>query len=153
MVRAFRDEDAAATAQIFFDAVRDGAQAHYDEAQRQAWAPHVPETAEWLNRLKPQMVLVAEQKDRVVGFMTLTADGCIDLAYVAPDQIGQGVAKQLYDAVLAEAVGRGLPSLHVEASRLARGFFERQGWSVVRPQTVLRGGVDVPNFVMRKDLR
>ena len=61
--------------------------------------------------------------------MTLKADGCIDLAYVAPDAIGQGVAKALYDAILAEAVAVGIPRLHAEASHLARAFFERQGWS------------------------
>lgn len=151
-VRAFRDDDAAATARIYFDAVRIGARTHYGDAQRRAWAPRVPETAAWLDRLRPQTVLVAERDGQVIGFMTLTAEGCIDLAFVTPDHIGRGVAKQLYDAILAEAEGRGLASLHTEASHLARAFFERQGWSVVRPQTVSRDGVEIANFVMRKDL-
>ncbi len=131
--------------------MRIGARTHYDEAQRQAWAPAVPATADWLARIKPQTALVAERRGDVVGLMTLTADGCIDLAYVAPDQIGQGVAKQLYDAIMCEAVERGMPRLYAEASHLARGFFERQGWSVVRQQTVTRGGVEMTNFAMVKN--
>ena len=151
-VRRFRDEDAKATAQLFFDSVRLGTQSYYDEAQRNAWAPQVPETAEWLDRLKSQTVLVAERNGSVVGFITLTAEGCIDLAYVAPDRIGQGIGKELYDAIVSEASRAGLPKLYAEASHLARAFFERQGWSVVRPQTILRGGVSIANFVMEKKL-
>ena len=151
-IRRFQERDATATARIFFDAVRVGAQAYYDDAQRRAWAPAVPKIAGWLERIWPQTALVAEHDGRVVGFMTLTKDGSIDLAYVAPDRIGQGVAKQLYDALLAVAVERGLPGLRVEASHLARGFFERQGWEVTRQQTVRRGGVAMTNFVMTKKL-
>jgi len=151
-IRPFRDDDAGAAAQIFFDSVRLGTQDYYDEAQRLAWAPRVPETAIWLGRLKPQTVFVAERQGRVVGFMTLAAEGYIDLAFVAPEAIGQGIGKALYDAILSEALRIGVPRLHTEASHLARPFFERQGWSVVKPQTVVRGSVSIPNFVMEKYL-
>ncbi len=151
-IRRFRDDDAAATAQVFFESVRRGTQGFYDEAQRRAWAPSPPALAGWRARLASQTVFVAERNGSVVGFMTLTADGCIDLAYVAPDVIGQGVAKALYDAILEEAARLGLTRLHAEASHLARAFFERQGWRVVKAQTVSRGGVPIPNFVMEKAL-
>ncbi len=149
-VRPFQDDDAGATAQLFFDSVHLGTRTYYDEAQRIAWAPRVPETTKWLDRLQSQTVLVAERNGRVVGFMTMTAEGCIDLAYVAPDAIGQGIGKALYDAILSEALKFDIPKLTADASHLARAFFERQGWSVVRPQTVTRGGVEIANFVMEK---
>ena len=105
-----------------------------------------------MDRLKSQTVFVAERQGRVVGFMTLTAEGCIDLAYVAPDAIGQGIGKALYDSILSEAAKSGVPRLTTEASHLARAFFKRQGWSVVQRQTVTRDGVSIPNFVMEKKL-
>jgi len=151
-IRPFRDDDAEATAQVYFDSVRQGTRVYYDDAQRRAWAPARPDLSGWRERLASQTAFVAERNSRVVGFMTLKADGCIDLAYVAPDAIGQGVAKALYDAILSEAVRRGIPRLHADASHLARAFFERQGWLVVTAQTVTRGGVAIPNFVMEKTL-
>lgn len=152
-IRRFRDDDAKATAQIFFDSIRLGTQDYYDEAQRHAWAPQVPETSKWLSRLKSQTVFVAESQGRVAGFMSLTAEGCIGLAYVAPDAIGQGVGKELYDAILSEAAIIGVPKLTAEASHLARAFFKRQGWSVVKSQTVTRGDdVAIPTFSMEKIL-
>lgn len=131
-VRRFKDKDAAATARIFFDSVHLGTRAHYDEAQRRAWAPEVPDTSSWLDRLKSQTTFVAERNERVIGFMTLRPDGYIDLAYVAPDAVGTGVAKLLYDSVEAEASKMDVRRLHSEASQGARAFFERQGWSVVK---------------------
>ncbi|MEO1223666.1 MAG: GNAT family N-acetyltransferase [Pseudomonadota bacterium] len=151
-VRRFEDRDAEATARIYFDAVRVGARDHYDEAQRRAWAPSVPDTPPWRARLKSQTSFVAERGGAIVGFMTLKPDGCVDLAFVAPEAMGTGVAKQLYERLLAEASGMGLCQLRTEASHLARPFFERQGWSVVNQQTVERDGVALTNFVMEKDL-
>lgn len=152
IVRPFEDEDAEATARIYVDAVRIGAQDHYDEAQRRAWASSVPDTLPWRARLKSQASFVAERDGAVVGFMTLKPDGCIDLAFVAPDAMGSGVAKRLYERILAEAAASGLRRLHTEASHLARPFFQRQGWSVVKRQTVERDGVALTNFVMATDL-
>ncbi len=151
-VRRFEDEDAEATARIYFDAVRVGARDHYDEAQRRAWASAVPDTPPWRARLRSQASFVAERDGAIVGFMTLKPDGCIDLAFVAPQAMGTGVARQLYERLLAEAAAMGLRQLHTEASHLARPFFERQGWSVIKQQTVERDGVALTNFVMEKDL-
>jgi len=156
-VRPMRAADAEAAARVFFAAVRDGAAGHYDAAQRRAWAPEVPAPKDWRARLADRWGVVAEAPDAadklaVVGFMTLRADGCIDLAFVAPAAIGQGVAGRLYDAVEAEARRRGLERLWAEASRMARPLFERRGWRVVRPQTVERGEVTLENFVMEKVL-
>lgn len=48
--------------------------------------------------------------------------------------------------------GGGLGRIFTEASITARPFFERQGFRVVREQTVSRQGVSMINFVMEKDL-
>ncbi|WNK01706.1 GNAT family N-acetyltransferase [Thalassospiraceae bacterium LMO-JJ14] len=151
-IRRIQDDDIAATAQLFYCAVRQGAAGYYDDAQRQAWAPEVPELVRWHDRLMAQTGFVAELDGAIIGFMTMTAVGHIDLAYVAPAYIGKGVAKALYDEIVCEATSNGLSRLTSDASHLARAFFERQGWVVIRPQTVVRDGVSIRNFVMHKEL-
>lgn len=83
--------------------------------------------------------------------MTLMPDGCIDLAYVAPAFMGQGVAKDLYDSVLSEAGTLNMQRLYTEASHPARAFFEQQGWVIERVQTVTRNGVEIENFLMENN--
>jgi putative acetyltransferase len=153
LIRPFRTEDATETARVFFESVHGGTRSRYDGVQRHAWAPRIPDTDTWLDRLRSQTVFVAEVNGAIAGFMAMKGDGCIDLAYVAPEAMGRGIGKELYDAVLADAVRKDLSRLYAEASHIARPFFERQGWSVVAPQTVQRGGVSIPNFMMEKRLR
>lgn len=151
-IRLFEPEDAEATARIFYETVHLGTRDFYDDAQRRAWAKKIPETAAWHDRLQSQTTFVALIGSRPVGFMAIDADGHIDLVFVAPDVIGRGVAKALYDHVEAEALRLGLDRLDTAASHLARPFFERQGWIVVQEQAVKRGDVSLTNFVMEKYL-
>jgi len=151
-VRKFVDDDVSATGQIFFDSVRLGAAEYYDERQRNAWAAKVPNDDEWRKRLQSQHSFVAQLDTRLAGFMTLDDHGHIDLAFVVPDLIGKGVARALYERVEAEALRRGIGRLETEASHMARRFFDRQGWSVVRQQSVAKGDVSLTNFIMEKRL-
>lgn len=151
-IRMFTDGDASATAQIYFDAVRLGTSEYYDERQRMAWAEKVPDTDEWRERLRSQHSFVAQFNARLVGLMTLDDHGHIDLAFVVPDLIGKGVARALYEKIEAEALQRRIDRLDTAASYLAQRFFKRQGWSVIRQQSVAMGDVSLTNFVMEKYL-
>ena len=68
------------------------------------------------------------------------------------DVIGRGVAKDLYDAVEARARELGCASLSSDASDLAKRFFERQGWLVVRKKEAVLSGVRMTNYRMIKSL-
>ncbi len=152
IIRKFRHDDTQPTAQVFFDAVRFGAAEHYTQNQRDTWAPCVPEPARWQERLSTQTVFVAEHQGRLIGFMTLTPKGCIDLAFVAPDYMGRNVAHQLYDEIVRAAKSQGLNKLTTEASDLARPFFERHAWVVVKEQSVSIGEIALTNFLMTKEI-
>lgn len=147
-IRRFRDSDAAATARVYFESVHHATRSFYDAAQRQAWAPRVPDTEQWRSRIAPQIAFVAEREGAVIGFMTLRTDGHLDLAFVAPAAVGQGVAKALYDAILGEALAAGMARLTTEASLMARPFFERQGWTVLGEEAIERDGVTLTRFRM-----
>ena len=67
-----------------FDAVRSG-DSPYDELQRQAWLAAPPAGPEWEERLSSQHIIVAEANGRVVGFMSLAAEGYIDLVFIRPE--------------------------------------------------------------------
>lgn len=151
-IRRYRDTDADAVATVFFEAVHEGAKDHYSAAQRRAWAGEAPDPEQWHDRMNQTTAFVAESEGRVVGFMTIDADGLIDFAFVAPSVRGNGIAWQLYRTVEAEARTLGASRLHAAASHLARPFFERQGWRVVKRQDVCRQGVTLTNFLMESDL-
>ena len=149
-IRNYDVADTAELAELFFQSVRFGTRNHYSRRQREAWAPSVPEIARWQARLSSLNTFVAEVDKEIAGFITLGEDGHIDLAYVRPELIGQGVAHKLYVALELAASRIGLKRLFTEASETAKPFFERQGWRLVESQTIQCSGVSLTNHRMEK---
>ena len=127
-----------------------GTRLHYSLAQRLAWGRDSVSPDALRERLEGLVSFVAELDEKPVGFMTIDATGYIDLAFVLPSAVGKSVGWKLYEAVETRARELGAVMLTTEASKVARPFFERQGWIVVEKQTVYRQGVDLVNYKMRK---
>lgn len=151
-VRAYRDADLAAVADLFTAAVHEGAARHYDASQRAAWAPRPPDLERWRERLAPLCTLVAEDDAGLAGFLAYAPDGHVDLLFTAPDRARRGVATALVERAEAELAAAGATELSTEASLVARPLFERHGFRVVEEQTVERDGVALRRFAMRKSL-
>lgn len=149
-VRDARPEDAPALAQIYWRAIREGATS-YSAAQRAAWAPERPSGPEWAARLRNLDVVAADDGD-VLGFMGADETGYVDLAFVLPEFRGKGVADHLYAVLEGRARARGTARMTTFASRMARPFFERHGWEILRPDPVERHGVVLDRDAMAKQL-
>ncbi|GFE65754.1 GNAT family N-acetyltransferase [Litoreibacter roseus] len=151
-LRTFRPTDSSATYKVFFEAVRRGAATLYSEADLAAWAASEKVPERWGERLSLHHTLIAEREGRIIGFMSIAKNGYLDMAYVLPSFMGQGVAEKLYTALENWARAAKIDHLTTEASHLARSFFARQGWTTLTPQTVHRNGRDILNFRMEKHL-
>jgi putative acetyltransferase len=140
--------------QLFHRSVHEGTLGAYDAAQRAAWSPEPPSGPDWEARLTGAVTLVAWVGKLPVGFMTLDPEtGNIDLAFIAPEWQGQGVAAMLYGLLERCARRHGLAQLSTDASEVARPFFLRQGWQDGPRQEVTRGGVTLHNYRMAKSLK
>ena len=135
MIRRFRPGDAQGTWDVFFAAVRIGAAGHYTEQELIDWAPVDQMPADWGDWLHRHITYVAEPDSTVgssdtpvTGFFMLERNGYLNMAFVAPEHRRNGLAGQLYAAILADAKALRLPRLTVIASRLATPFFRRAGW-------------------------
>jgi putative acetyltransferase len=152
VIRAFAPADAGATAQLFYESIHGGAAGAYTPEQLRAWAPAPPAVEEWAALLSAMTTLLAVEAGEPVGFMSLDTNGHIDRAFVRPDRLRTGVASALYAAIEERARERGLTRLTTDASAIARAFFERKGWRVVREQQPVRNGVALTNYRMEKHL-
>ena len=143
-IRPYRQDDLPGILSLFHDTVHTACAADYAPNQLSAWAPETPDTAAWEEKLCREMVLVAEEDGRLLGFGSL--DGALlDLLYVHPDCQHRGVGSTLC-LFLERACPEKVVTVH--ASRTARPFFEARGYRLLRAQTVLRRGVDLENFIM-----
>jgi putative acetyltransferase len=151
-IQRYSAERSREIADLFHQSVHAIDPSVYTSEQKKAWAPTPPNYEQWAERLNEKRPFIAIIDDQVVGFMELDADGHIDCTYTHPDFQGKGVASTLYEYLLLEARSRGIKHLYVEASLIAKPFFEHRGFSVVKKNEVQKNGVSLVNFSMEKYL-
>lgn len=150
-IESYSADKAREIADLFYQSVHAIDASVYTDAQKEVWAPE-PDYARWRERLDVKKPFLAIIDERVAGFIELDPDGHIDCTYTHPDFQRRGVASRLYEHLLAEAKGRNMKRLYVEASTVARPFFERRGFAVVNRNEFQRNGVTLVNFSMEKYL-
>ena len=151
-LRPMLPEDTSVLAAIFVAAIEELTADDYSEAQREAWASGADDEERFGKRLASELTLVATLQNSPVGFASLKGADHIDMLFVHPSAIGQGVAKMLCEALEKIAGGRGAKSLTVDASDNAQEFFEKRGYIAKQRNTVTMNGEWLANTTMQKSL-
>jgi putative acetyltransferase len=151
-LRPFLSEDTAVLAAIFAASIEELTGDDYSEAQQQAWASAADDEEQFGKRLAGELTLVATLQNSPVGFAALKGADHIDMLYVHPSAVGQGVASMLCDALEKLAGGRGAKALTVDASDNAQEFFLKRGYVGKQRNTVTVNGEWLANTTMQKTL-
>ena len=151
-LRPFLATDTPLLAAIFAAAIEELTGDDYSEAQQQAWASAADDEEQFGKRLASQLTLVATLQNSPVGFASLKGADHIDMLYVHPSAVGQGVGSMLCEALEKLAGGRGAKSLTVDASDNAQEFFEKRGYVGKQRNTVTVNGEWLANTTMQKAL-
>jgi len=151
-LRPFLPTDAPICAAIAEASVAELTGDDYTEAQQEAWIAALADEDELGKRLAAQLTLVATLGESSVGFASLKGADLIDMLYVHPGAVGQGVATALVDALERLATARGTAKLTADVSDTAQSFFAHRGYVPRRRNTVPRGGEWLGNTTMTKAL-
>lgn len=152
LTRPYCSRDLSSIMELFHETVHHVGARHYSRAELEAWAPAGLRAADWQPRLARNTSLVAEERGKILGFAELSREGVVDMMYVHKDHQGQGIATALLAKLEAKAQSDGLERLETNASRVARPFFARRGFSLLAAQNVERNGLCIENFRMEKSL-
>jgi putative acetyltransferase len=149
-VRTHRNGDIPHISRLYYDTIHFVNCNDYTREQIDAWAPTVPKDSFWRDRFKKYNVYVAEEGRYIVGFTELDAFGHIDCFFVHHQWQRQGVGTCLMDRVIAAARRKQIARLFAEVSITARPFFTNRGFSVVKENQVIRGGVKLEQYSMER---
>jgi putative acetyltransferase len=149
-LRPYVAEDAPHLARLYFESARTLGARRYTPEQVEAWAPEPADPAVVHRRASDgRLTLVACTADgRVLAYGDLEPDGHIAHLYAHPRASGSGVAGAVLRGLIDAAAQRGYADLHVEASELARGLFERTGFRLVRRRDFEIRGIAIHNYAM-----
>ena len=151
-LRPMLPADIPVLAAIFVASIEELTGDDYSEAQQIAWASTADDEEKFGARLTGELTLVATLQGAPVGFASLKGADHIDMLYVHPGAIGQGVAATLCDALEKLAGARGAKALTVEASDTAERFFAKRGYAATQRNSVTVGDEWLANTTMTKTL-
>ncbi|MGA7811145.1 GNAT family N-acetyltransferase [Bradyrhizobium sp.] len=151
-LRPYLADDKPVLAAIFTAAIEELTGDDYSEAQQEGWAAAAADEQAFGQRLASELTLVATLQNSPVGFAALRGKDHIDMLYVHPGVVGQGVGSMLCDALEKLAAGRGVKSLTVDASDNAEEFFKKRGYVARQRNTVTVNGEWLANTTMQKTL-
>ena len=147
ILRRYRSADCEEMAKLFYDTVHEVNIRDYTAEQVNAWADGNIDLAAWDKSFTEHYTVVAEENGVIVGFGDITEGGYLDRLYVHKDYQSKGISTAICDALESYP---DTDELTVHASITAKPFFISRGYSVVKEQEVVRRGVVLKNFVMKK---
>jgi putative acetyltransferase len=151
-LRPFLAADTPVLAAIFVAAIQELTGDDYSEAQQEAWASAADDEEQFGKKLAGELTLIATLENSPVGFASLKGADHIEMLYVHPSAVGQGVGAMLCDALEKLAGARGAKNLTADVSDNAQEFFQKRGYIGKQRNTVTINGEWLANTTMQKTL-
>jgi putative acetyltransferase len=151
-LRPFLPADTVRLQDLLAQSIEELTQDDYDEDQRLAWISRAADPAEFAKRLMEALTLVVERDGELQGFASLKNNAEIDMLFVHPFAVGEGVATTLLDALERLAAARGAKTLTADVSDTAHDFFQSRGYQPTRRNNVPIDDVWLASTTMTKTL-
>ncbi len=151
-LRPFIPADTMALQELFASSIEELTIEDYDEDQRAAWASRALDAQAFAKLLGGMVTLVVMIGGEYAGFGSLKENKHIEMLYVHPFHVGQGIGTALADALERIAAARGSAEITVDASDTAQPFFEERGYIATLRNSVPIDDVWLSNTTMTKKL-
>lgn len=149
-IRTYKTTDCIDMAELFFETVHTVNAKDYTKSQLDAWATGNIDLDVWNQSFLAHNTLVMEENSMIVGFGDMDHTGYLDRLYVHKDYQSQGIGTAITAELERKAKQQGIFAFTTHASITAKLFFEKKGYFVIHENKVIRNGVELINFVMKK---
>lgn len=148
IIRNYQSSDCKQLADLFYNTVHTINAKDYSDEQLDAWATGEINLSEWNKSLLNHYSIVAIKDDVIVGFGDIDKTGYLDRLFVHKDYQNQGIATVICNELEKEF---DVDKIITHASITAKLFFLNRGYKQIKEQEVIRNGISLTNFIMRKD--
>lgn len=152
-LRAFVPADTATLRDLLAASFEELTQADYTEEERIAWVSVAEDADAFCKLLEEGMTLVVEVKGDPIGFASLKENRFLNMLYVHPYHVDEGIGTMLCDALETAARKQGQTEILVESSETAVLFFERRGYKALQRNSIERYGEWLTTTTLKKVLK
>lgn len=153
LLRRAMSVDVSSIQRVFRSAVLAVDQGYYTKQELSDWASCGDDAEKWCQKIEEQLFFVAQNEvDQVVGFVSITPDGSLDLLYVAGEMQGLGIGAKLLNWIEKEAQSIEIKNIRSEVSKAALPLFLQHGYRIEREQKRVARTLALTNFMVYKEL-
>lgn len=146
-LRGYKSADCEQLAKLFYQTVHSVNAKDYTEEQLNVWATGKVDLQEWDISFLKHKTIVAVENEKIVGFGDMDNSGYFDRLFVHKDYQGKGIASAICDKLERSINGKRITT---HASITAKPFFQHRGYCIVQEQEVIRHGISLTNYIMKK---
>lgn len=146
-LRGYKSADCEQLAKLFYQTVHSVNAKDYTEEQLNVWATGKVDLQEWDISFLKHKTIVAVENEKIVGFGDMDNSGYFDRLFVHKDYQGKGIASAICDKLEHSINGKRITT---HASITAKPFFQHRGYCIVQEQEVIRHGISLTNYIMKK---
>ncbi|MFV0379964.1 MAG: GNAT family N-acetyltransferase [Anaerorhabdus sp.] len=146
MLKEYKSSDCSEIIRLFYNSVHNVCAKDYSKELLDLWATGLEDEKIWDESLSKNYTVVAVKDDVIVGFADLTKDGYINRLYTHYKYQRQKIATNILKLLELNNTN----SKYTYASITARGFFLKNGYIEEKENVVLKEGVKLKNYLMRK---
>ncbi|WP_440906606.1 GNAT family N-acetyltransferase (plasmid) [Catenovulum sp. SX2] len=132
---------------VFTSAIGDVCSRDYTPDQIRAWIPSEYNAEKWRDRVEGIKPYIAKFNGNIAGYADIQSDGYIDHFFVGSMYQSKGVGSALMATLLKHS---NLDRVYSHVSITAKPFFEKNGFVVIRENTVSMRGVKLKNYIMER---
>ncbi|MFM7084821.1 MAG: GNAT family N-acetyltransferase [Hyphomicrobium sp.] len=151
-LRSFVPADTAILRDLLAASFEELTQADYTEEERVAWVSIAEDSNAFCKLLEQGMTLVVEVNGDPVGFASLKENHILNMLYVHPYHVDEGIGTMLCDALESFARIQGQTEILVESSETAVLFFEKRGYLSLQRNSAERYGEWLTTTTLKKVL-
>lgn len=100
----------------------------------------------WLKKFKKAFIYNAKLNGEIVGSFSMDASGNIEYVFVHQNYQGKGIAKSLYATIEEVAKQENIDTLTTQINILTKGFFEKNGFDIIKNEVEVVGGDKVVSY-------
>lgn len=145
-LRRYKNEDLKELITLFKETVHTVNAKDYSPEEIKAWTFSKSDFSEWEQSLSEHYSFVAVENAVIVGFGDISPEGYLDRLFVHKNFQNKGIGTALCNQLEKKVNG----PIVTHASITAKNFFEKRGYQTIKEQKVMRNGVYLRNYVMKK---
>ncbi|MCK8521703.1 GNAT family N-acetyltransferase [Aquimarina sp. D1M17] len=146
------DSDLPLMQRLFYQTVTSYGSLIFTKAEIKIYSRLATNKSYWQKKFKDDYIYNAKLNGEIIGSFCMDKKGNLEYIFVHMNYHGQGIAKALFATLEEVAREANIKTLTTQISILTKGFFQKNGFEIIKSAVNVVGGEEVISYSGVKNL-